>query len=177
MTLISISTFCHHVILTEVWGILHHKSTYCGNDESLPYTKYNVPAPRYTSYPTVPHWENDVHASNWAKLFIDAYKSFGPDEGISLYIHLPYCESLCTYCGCNKRITKNHNVELPYITAIMKEWDMYVDLLDENQTGRNSFRWWYSYLLFSFYSLGSNQSYHPKFNTDEWIWIQLWRAS
>ena len=93
--------------------------------------KYNVPAPRYTSYPTVPHWENDVHASNWAKLFIDAYKSFGPDEGISLYIHLPYCESLCTYCGCNKRITKNHNVELPYITALMKEWDMYVDLLDE----------------------------------------------
>ncbi|GAB3013196.1 oxygen-independent coproporphyrinogen III oxidase [Cyclobacterium sediminis] len=93
--------------------------------------KYNVPAPRYTSYPTVPHWENDVHSSNWAALFTKAYKNFGPDEGISLYIHLPYCESLCTYCGCNKRITKNHNVELPYITAVMKEWDMYVDLLDE----------------------------------------------
>lgn len=93
--------------------------------------KYNVPAPRYTSYPTVPHWKNDVTPSNWASLFIKAYENFGPEEGISLYIHLPYCESLCTYCGCNKRITKNHTVELPYITAVMKEWDMYVELLDE----------------------------------------------
>ena len=93
--------------------------------------KYNVPAPRYTSFPTVPYWNNDVNSSNWADLFTKAYKKFGPDEGISLYIHLPYCESLCTYCGCNKRITKNHNVERPYISAVMKEWDMYVALLDE----------------------------------------------
>tara|TARA_R110002096_G_scaffold156741_15_gene321455 strand:- start:1619 stop:3001 length:1383 start_codon:yes stop_codon:yes gene_type:complete len=92
--------------------------------------KYNVPAPRYTSYPTVPHWNNDINPSTWANLFTKAYKDFGNEEGISLYIHLPYCESLCTYCGCNKRITKNHNVELPYISAVMKEWDMYLKLLD-----------------------------------------------
>src|SRR5690554_6055193 len=91
--------------------------------------KYNVPAPRYTSYPTVPLWENNLGESNWTKLFKKAYDSFGQNEGISLYIHLPYCEKLCTYCGCNKRITKNHAVELPYIETVLKEWRLYLDIL------------------------------------------------
>lgn len=93
--------------------------------------KYNVPAPRYTSYPTVPLWENNLDESNWTKLFKKAYNSFGENEGISLYIHLPYCEKLCTYCGCNKRITKNHSVELPYIETVLKEWQLYLDILPE----------------------------------------------
>ncbi|MFC4873667.1 oxygen-independent coproporphyrinogen III oxidase [Negadavirga shengliensis] len=90
--------------------------------------KYNVPAPRYTSYPPVPFWNNELSHENWPRLFQKAYHEFG-EEGISLYIHLPYCESLCTYCGCNKRITKNHQVELPYISAIVKEWNLYLDML------------------------------------------------
>jgi len=45
-----------------------------------------------------------------------------------LYIHLPFCESMCTFCGCNKRITKNHEVENPYIEALLKEWNLYCDL-------------------------------------------------
>ncbi|NHE57670.1 oxygen-independent coproporphyrinogen III oxidase [Cyclobacterium plantarum] len=93
--------------------------------------KYNVPVPRYTSYPALPHWNNSLSAENWKNHFIQAYEEFGKSDGISLYIHLPYCESLCTYCGCNKRITKNHRVELPYISAIMKEWNLYLELLDE----------------------------------------------
>jgi oxygen-independent coproporphyrinogen-3 oxidase len=52
-------------------------------------------------------------------------------EGISLYIHLPFCESLCTFCGCHKRITKQHDVESPYINAILKEWSLYLDLFDK----------------------------------------------
>ncbi|MCH7400674.1 oxygen-independent coproporphyrinogen III oxidase [Belliella kenyensis] len=90
--------------------------------------KYNVPAPRYTSYPTVPLWQNDLKEGNWAILVKKAYQDFGLKEGISLYIHLPYCESLCTYCGCNKRITKNHAVESPYKNSLMKEWDMYMKI-------------------------------------------------
>jgi oxygen-independent coproporphyrinogen-3 oxidase len=93
--------------------------------------KYNVPAPRYTSYPPVPHWNNSINQKNWADSLSSAYEDFAPEDGITLYIHLPYCESLCTYCGCNKRITKNHDVELPYISAVMKEWEMYVELLGE----------------------------------------------
>jgi oxygen-independent coproporphyrinogen-3 oxidase len=92
--------------------------------------KYNVPAPRYTSYPTVPLWADDLNERGWISLVKKAYEDFGESEGITLYIHLPYCESLCTYCGCNKRITKNHAVETPYITSIMNEWDAYLKVLD-----------------------------------------------
>lgn len=92
--------------------------------------KYNVPAPRYTSYPTVPLWADDLNERGWISLVKKAYEDFGESEGITLYIHLPYCESLCTYCGCNKRITKNHTVETPYITSIMNEWDAYLKILD-----------------------------------------------
>lgn len=91
--------------------------------------KYNVPAPRYTSYPTVPFWKNDITQPVWEKAVKKAYQHFGDQEGISLYIHLPYCESLCTYCGCNKRITTNHTLEIPYISTLMKEWDNYLSIL------------------------------------------------
>ncbi len=89
--------------------------------------KYNVPAPRYTSYPTVPYWQKDAPSqAEWQKSVLEA---FSEDDGISLYIHLPYCENLCTYCGCNKRITKQHSVEEPYIETVLKEWQLYVGLL------------------------------------------------
>ncbi len=93
--------------------------------------KYNIAAPRYTSYPTVPYWENEgFTAQEWKQRLIKAY-NLHKSEGISLYIHLPFCESLCTYCGCNTRITKNHKVEIPYIAALLKEWQLYCDLLGE----------------------------------------------
>ena len=57
-----------------------------------------------------------------------AFRNFGSEEGISLYIHLPFCESLCTYCGCTKRITKNHSVEGRYIDAVLTEWNKYLAL-------------------------------------------------
>jgi oxygen-independent coproporphyrinogen III oxidase len=93
--------------------------------------KYNVPAPRYTSYPPVPFWNNQMDRDSWEESIKKSYLLYGEEEGIQLYIHLPYCESLCTYCGCNKRITTNHKVELPYISTVMKEWDNYLGLLPE----------------------------------------------
>lgn len=100
-------------------------------DKTSLISKYNVAAPRYTSYPTVPFWENDAfNEVKWRKNVLARYKQ-SKDEGISIYIHLPYCESLCTYCGCNTRITKNHKVEDPYITSLLQEWKMYRELLGE----------------------------------------------
>jgi oxygen-independent coproporphyrinogen-3 oxidase len=93
--------------------------------------KYNVQGPRYTSYPTVPYWTKSPTIDEWKQQVIRTFEHSNSTEGISLYIHLPYCESLCTFCACNKRITKNHNVELPYIEALLKEWKMYVDILPE----------------------------------------------
>lgn len=94
--------------------------------------KYNVPGPRYTSYPTVPFWDSSTFSSQlWKDSLYRSFKESNVSEGISLYIHLPFCESLCTFCGCNKRITKRHDVELPYISAVLKEWQLYCDLFDE----------------------------------------------
>lgn len=89
--------------------------------------KYNIPGPRYTSYPTVPYWQTTPPAEKtWLKLVNESLSISNEEEGISIYIHLPYCESLCTYCGCNKRITVNHKVELPYIETVLAEWEMYI---------------------------------------------------
>ena len=97
--------------------------------------KYNVPGPRYTSYPTVPYWdETDFTDEIWAETLKNSIQASNSSEGISLYIHLPFCESLCTFCGCNKRITKNHGVENPYIHAVLKEWMLYCKILGEKPT-------------------------------------------
>ena len=91
--------------------------------------KYNVAAPRYTSYPTVPYWSKDAFDKQvWAERVRSAFDVTNKEGGISLYIHLPFCESLCTYCGCNTRITKNHAVEDPYIDVVLKEWAMYREM-------------------------------------------------
>jgi len=94
--------------------------------------KYNVPGPRYTSYPTVPYWnEADFTSEKWITTLKQSFSESNSKNGISLYIHLPFCESMCSFCGCNKRITKNHSVEEKYIQAVLKEWEMYCDLLPE----------------------------------------------
>ncbi|MDN3666551.1 oxygen-independent coproporphyrinogen III oxidase [Algibacter miyuki] len=94
--------------------------------------KYNVSGPRYTSYPTVPYWDNETFSLKlWKASLKQSFKESNAKEGIGLYIHLPFCESLCTFCGCNKRITKQHSVEAPYIDAVLKEWDLYLELFDE----------------------------------------------
>ncbi|SNR35289.1 oxygen-independent coproporphyrinogen III oxidase [Dokdonia pacifica] len=95
-------------------------------------SKYNVAGPRYTSYPTVPYWDT-YHFSlkAWRGTLQDSFRESNTNEGISVYIHLPFCESMCTFCGCNKRITKNHDVEVPYIKSVIKEFSMYRELFNE----------------------------------------------
>lgn len=91
--------------------------------------KYAVPVPRYTSYPTVPYWDKTIfEKERWKRSVQFAFNETNTTDGLSIYIHLPFCESLCTYCGCNTRITKNHQVEEPYIKAVLSEWAMYRDI-------------------------------------------------
>lgn len=93
--------------------------------------KYNIPGPRYTSYPTVPFWqESEFSTDKWESSVIRTFKESNASEGISIYIHLPFCESLCTFCACHKRITKQHSVETPYLETVLKEWDLYLDLFN-----------------------------------------------
>lgn len=86
--------------------------------------KYDVPVPRYTSYPTVPAWQFDaLNSAIWMQEVVNTFVSENGE--ICIYVHLPFCEELCTYCACNKRITKNHAVEKPYLDSVLQEWAIY----------------------------------------------------
>lgn len=85
--------------------------------------KYNKPGPRYTSYPPVPFWNpTPPSEGEWITHLKAKYNT---QEGIDLYVHVPYCEKLCYYCGCNRTITKDHSLEDPYLGMIIKEWEIY----------------------------------------------------
>ncbi len=92
-------------------------------------SKYDKPLPRYTSYPTVPYWQPEtIDGDRWKQSVL---QTLARENGeLCIYIHLPYCENLCTFCACNKRITKNHHVEARYIAAVLKEWSMYRNFMN-----------------------------------------------
>jgi oxygen-independent coproporphyrinogen-3 oxidase len=91
--------------------------------------KYDVPAPRYTSYPTVPYWSESPSTETWLTDLRQAVAN--PKMSWSLYIHIPYCETLCTFCGCNTSITKDHAREEPYVDLIHKEFASYLKEVPE----------------------------------------------
>lgn len=93
--------------------------------------KYNIAVPRYTSYPTVPYWRSTPDQAQWTESVKKTFDATNSKNGISLYIHLPFCESLCTYCACNTRITVNHAVEEPYIETLLREWQLYLSLFKD----------------------------------------------
>jgi oxygen-independent coproporphyrinogen-3 oxidase len=89
------------------------------------FAKYDVPAPRYTSYPTVPFWTDSPTTEQWLQ---ELSKAFNDDAATwSLYFHLPFCESLCTFCACNTVITRDHGREETYIDLLSKEWSLYLE--------------------------------------------------
>lgn len=101
--------------------------------------KYNIPGPRYTSYPTVPFWdETNFSANAWEQSVIKSFNESNSEEGISIYIHLPFCEALCTFCACHKRITKQHSVETPYLESVLKEWDLYLNYFESGKLEEGS---------------------------------------
>jgi oxygen-independent coproporphyrinogen-3 oxidase len=87
--------------------------------------KYDVAGPRYTSYPTVPYWESDPSEREWLEHIGAAFASEAP-HGAAIYVHIPFCRALCTYCGCNTRITRSHSVVLPYVQSLLAELDLYL---------------------------------------------------
>jgi oxygen-independent coproporphyrinogen-3 oxidase len=86
------------------------------NEEFL--ARYNRPGPRYTSYPTAPVWNDAFGPADLEKVHADAEASRTP---VSLYMHLPFCESLCLFCACNVIIQKDKRVSLPYFEVLKKE--------------------------------------------------------
>lgn len=96
--------------------------------------KYDVPGPRYTSYPTVLYWDRNPTAEEWvASLGAQLDEAEASGEGAAVYVHIPFCRSLCTYCGCNSRITQSRSVGLPYVQTVLKEWELYRRLLGRDK--------------------------------------------
>ncbi|GMV41709.1 MAG: oxygen-independent coproporphyrinogen III oxidase [Myxococcales bacterium] len=85
--------------------------------------RLDVPGPRYTSYPTAPEWSPDLTGEQYLAKIGEAGR-VAPDEPLSLYIHIPFCRELCTYCGCNVVISKDDSRADPYIEAVAKEMEL-----------------------------------------------------
>ncbi len=83
--------------------------------------KHQRPLPRYTSYPPVGKWNEETNTNLWYQEISDAAE----DKGLDLYIHIPYCEKLCYYCGCNRTITKNRSQADKYIECLIREFEIY----------------------------------------------------
>jgi len=84
--------------------------------------RYNQPGPRYTSYPTAPEWDDAFGEAELREAFREANRKPSPAP-LSLYFHIPFCESLCLYCGCNVVINKRHEVARPYLDHLKREID------------------------------------------------------
>jgi oxygen-independent coproporphyrinogen III oxidase len=85
--------------------------------------RHGGPGPRYTSYPTVTHWGAAPSDAQWLGWQAEALAS--PDARAGLYVHIPFCQSLCTFCGCNMRLVRNHALAAPYVETLRKEYALY----------------------------------------------------
>ncbi len=96
--------------------------------------KYDVPGPRYTSYPTILHWTDTPSVDQWIERLsasLDLSERHG--NGSAIYVHIPFCRSLCTYCGCNSRITCSTTVGRAYVKTCLREWELYRARLNRSQ--------------------------------------------
>jgi oxygen-independent coproporphyrinogen-3 oxidase len=85
--------------------------------------RYREPVPRYTSYPAVMHWRAPPTAAAWTA---DLAGTLSAREArLSLYVHVPFCQSLCSFCGCNVRIVRNHALAGPYVETLLREFALY----------------------------------------------------
>jgi oxygen-independent coproporphyrinogen III oxidase len=96
------------------------------------FAKYDVPVPRYTSYPTVPQWHAPPTRECWTASLQEAVAE--PGAALAIYVHIPFCESLCTFCGCNTVITRDHRHEQPYVNLLLAELDIYLDAIGDLAT-------------------------------------------
>lgn len=93
--------------------------------------KYNVPVPRYTSYPPANYFKDDFSEKN----YLEMLKASNEDEpeNISIYIHIPFCNKICFYCGCNATPKGSGKWIEPYVVALKKEFEMVFRYLDKKR--------------------------------------------
>jgi len=97
--------------------------------------KYDKAGPRYTSYPTAPMFHAGVGATEYAQTLARVANDPTP---LSLYVHIPFCNTVCYYCGCNKIVTKQYERAVPYLELLCREIDLVANAMGyhEAQQGR-----------------------------------------
>ncbi len=83
--------------------------------------RYAIEGPRYTSYPTAPVWKEDYGSAQFREDLAPGSRGDAATEGLSLYVHVPFCESLCHFCACNKVITRKPELPARYLDVIERE--------------------------------------------------------
>jgi len=94
--------------------------------------RFDIPGPRYTSYPTADRFVEAFSAADYGHALVQ--RRTGVTTPLSLYVHIPFCESLCYYCACNKIITKHHNRSASYLRYLGREIDLHTAQLGQGQT-------------------------------------------
>jgi len=95
--------------------------------------RFDVPGPRYTSYPTADRFVEAFGEDDFM-LALEQRKVGGLALPLSIYVHIPFCDSLCFYCACNKIVTKHHERAAEYLRYLNRELDLYMAKLGEGQT-------------------------------------------
>lgn len=92
--------------------------------------KYDRPGPRYTSYPTAPHFHEDFGVADYRQAVLVSQQVAQP-RPLSVYVHVPFCERLCYYCGCSKIITHNRQRAAEYLDYLKREIALQAELFDQ----------------------------------------------
>jgi oxygen-independent coproporphyrinogen-3 oxidase len=97
--------------------------------------RFDVPGPRYTSFPTADRFVEAFTADDYAQALAQRRSGVANRSlPLSIYVHIPFCESLCYYCACNKIITKHHERAVPYLRYLSREVDLHTEIIGVGQT-------------------------------------------
>ncbi|RZJ26892.1 MAG: oxygen-independent coproporphyrinogen III oxidase [Haliea sp.] len=97
--------------------------------------RFDIPGPRYTSYPTADRFVEAFNAADYGQALSQRRAGAArPNLPLSLYVHIPFCESLCYYCACNKIITRHHSRAAGYLRYLAREIELHSDQLGQGQT-------------------------------------------
>jgi oxygen-independent coproporphyrinogen-3 oxidase len=94
--------------------------------------RYNVPGPRYTSYPTAPEWTESFGPQDYEQALKQSNEAH-PVRPLSIYMHLPFCDRLCLFCGCNVVISRSHEKSIPYLGSLKSEIDRIAGRIDPSR--------------------------------------------
>jgi len=95
--------------------------------------KYDISGPRYTSYPTADRFV-EAFTQDAYMLALEQRRAIAATQPLSIYVHIPFCESLCFFCACNKIVTKHHERSAEYLRYLNREIDLHIEHLGSGQT-------------------------------------------